>query len=93
MNRAEPPQVLAATPAGRSLLFHLNAREGVPRHQHPGAAIVLAVLGGRLWVETEGPRELGAGEVLTHDGDHPIALEARQPDTRFLVTLLHRSPS
>jgi len=93
MKRAQSPQILAATPAGRSLLFHLDAGEGVPRHQHPGASIVLAVLGGRLWVETDGPRELGAGEVLTHDGDHPIALEARQLATRVLVTLLHRSPS
>ncbi|BDP41985.1 hypothetical protein DAETH_19540 [Deinococcus aetherius] len=74
VNRAQPPQVLAATPGGRSLLFHLNAGEGVPRHGHPGARVVIAVLSGELHV--------------THDGKQPLALEAAGPDTRVLVTLL-----
>lgn len=90
MNRAGPPQVLAATPGGRSLLFRLNAGEGVPRHQHPQAQVVIAVLSGELRVVTdEGTRVLSSTEVLTQGGDRPVALEAAQPDTQVLVTLLH----
>lgn len=89
MNRAQPPQVLAATPGGRSLLFHLNAGEGVPRHGHPGARVVIAVLSGKLHVTTdEGTRTLRGAEVITHDGNQLLALEAAEPDTRVLVTLL-----
>lgn len=89
MKRAGPPQVLATTTGGRSLLFHLNAGEGVPRHQHPGAQVVIAVLSGELRLTTdEGTRALCGAEVTTHDGSQPIALEAAQPDTQVLVTLL-----
>ncbi|WP_102126691.1 cupin domain-containing protein [Deinococcus planocerae] len=89
MNRAQPPQVLAATAGGRSLLFHLDAGEGVPRHGHPGARVVLAVLSGEVHVTTdEGTRTLHGAEVITHDGNEPLALEADQSDTRVLVTLL-----
>lgn len=89
MTRARPPQVLAATPAGRSLLFHLEAGEGVPRHAHPGARVVLAVLNGELHRTTAaGPRVLAAAEVLVHDGNEPLVLEATRPGTRVLVTLL-----
>lgn len=89
MNRAQPPQVLAATSAGRSLLFHLEAGEGVPRHAHPGARVVLAVLSGELRLTTDaGPLVLPAAEALAHDGNEPLALEATRPGTRVLVTLL-----
>ncbi|WP_216318242.1 cupin domain-containing protein [Deinococcus aestuarii] len=89
MNRAQPPQVLAATPGGRSLLFHLNEGEGIPRHAHPGARVVIAVLSGTLHVTTgEGTRTLHGAEVVTHDGDRPLALAAAGPGTRVLVTLL-----
>ncbi|GAA5532854.1 hypothetical protein [Deinococcus aluminii] len=90
MKRAQPPQVLATTAGGRCLLFHLDAGEGVPPHQHPQAQVVIAVLSGELHATTdEGLRALYGGEVMTHNGDQPIALEAVQPGTQVLVTLLH----
>lgn len=89
MNCAQPPRVLAPTPTGRSLLFRLEAAEGVPRHAHPGARVVLAVLSGELHVATgEGTRLLSAAGVLTHDGNEPLSLEAARPGTQVLVTLL-----
>lgn len=90
MKRAQPPQVLAATPGGRCLLFQLEAGEGVPAHRHPQAQVVVAVLSGELHLTAgEDTRALCGGEVITHDGNRPIALEAVQPGTRVLVTLLH----
>lgn len=89
MTRAQPPQILAATPGGRSLLFHLNAGEGVPRHGHPGARVVIAVLSGELRITMdEGTRTLHGAEVMAYDGAQPLALEAAQAGTRVLVTLL-----
>lgn len=90
MRRAQPPQVLAATPGGRTLLFRLEAGEGVPAHQHPQAQVVIAVLSGEVHVTAdEDTRALYGGELTTYDGNRPIALEAVQPGTRVLVTLLH----
>ncbi|EYB67954.1 hypothetical protein DEIPH_ctg031orf0103 [Deinococcus phoenicis] len=89
MKRAQPPQILATTPGGRSLLFHLNAGEGMPRHQHPQTQVVIAVLSGELHVTTdEGTRTLYGAEVTVQDGGQPVALEAAQPGTQVLVTLL-----
>lgn len=89
IKRAQPPRVLAATPGGRSLLFHLGAGEGVPRHQHPQAQVVIAVLSGELHVHTdEGTQTLYGAEVTTLEGDRPVALEALQAGTQVLVTLL-----
>lgn len=85
--RAAPPQVLAVTPHGRSLLFTLEAGQGLAPHRHPGAQAVVAVLTGEIEVTAQGTRIMGAGEVLTHDGNVPISLLARQPG-RVLVTLL-----
>lgn len=85
--RAAPPQVLAVTPHGRSLLFTLEAGQGIPPHRHPGAHAVLAVLSGELEVRTQGTRTVAAGEVVTHDGNEPISLLARQAG-QVLVTLL-----
>lgn len=89
MNRAQPPRVLASTPGGRSLLFRLEAGEGVPRHTHPAARVVLAVLSGELHVTTgQDTHVLSAAGVLTHDGNEPLSLEAARPGTQVLVTLL-----
>lgn len=87
IQRATPPQVLAATPHGRALLFTLEAGQGIPPHRHPGAAVVLAVLSGEIEVRMQGTQTLQAGEVMTHDGNEAISLLARQPG-QVLVTLL-----
>lgn len=47
----------------------------------------MAVLTGEIEVTAQDTRIMGAGEVLTHDGNVPISLLARQPG-RVLVTLL-----
>ncbi|GAA5511653.1 hypothetical protein Dcar01_00365 [Deinococcus carri] len=89
MKRTPPPQVLAATAGGSSLLFHLDAGEGLPRHQHPQNQVVMAVLSGALYVTTDvGTRALSAAEVIIHEGGQPLALAATAPGTRVLVTLL-----
>jgi len=87
LQRAAPPQVIAVTPHGRSLLFTLEAGQGLPPHRHPGAHAVLAVLAGEIEVTTQGTQTVKAGEVVTHDGNEPISLLARQPG-KLLVTLL-----
>ncbi|CAM4007655.1 cupin domain-containing protein [Deinococcus frigens] len=87
IQRAAPPRVLAVTPHGRSLLFTLEAGQGIPPHRHPGAQAVLAVLSGEIEVTTQSAQTLGAGQVVTHDGNEPISLLARQPG-QVLVTLL-----
>jgi quercetin dioxygenase-like cupin family protein len=85
--RAAPPQVIAVTPHGRSLLFTLEAGQGIPPHRHPGAQVVLAVLAGEIEVATEATQTVKAGEVVAHDGNGSISLLARQPG-KVLVTLL-----
>ncbi|QLG11197.1 cupin domain-containing protein [Deinococcus sp. D7000] len=87
IRRGTPPQVLAVTPHGRSLLFTLEAGQGIPPHRHPGAHAVLAVLSGEIEVTAQATQTVGAGEVVTHDGNESISLLARQPG-RVLVTLL-----
>ncbi|GGL97631.1 hypothetical protein [Deinococcus aerophilus] len=83
------PQVLAATPGGRALLFTLEAGEGLPPHRHPGAQVVLAVLSGEVEVRAgeAGPQTVGAAGVVTHDGDHVISVLALR-SAQLLVTLL-----
>lgn len=88
MKRAAPPEVLVRTEHGRSLLFSLDAGEGVPEHTHPGQTVVLAVLAGRVDVTRDSAASLNAGEVITHDGAQPLSMMAAQAGTRVLVTLL-----
>ncbi|CAM3398069.1 cupin domain-containing protein [Deinococcus saxicola] len=87
IQRAAPPQVLTATPHGRSLLFTLEAGQGIPPHRHPGAQAVLAVLSGQIEVRAQTTQTLKAGEVVVHDGNQQISLLALQPG-QVLVTLL-----
>lgn len=87
IRRAAPPQVLTATPHGRALLFTLEAGQGIPPHRHPGASVVLAALSGEIEVWAQATQTLKAGEVMTHGGDNPVSLVARQPG-RVLITLL-----
>ncbi|MDV6374717.1 hypothetical protein [Deinococcus arenicola] len=87
IQRAAPPQVLAATPHGRALLFTLEAGQGIPPHRHPGASVIVAVLSGQIEVRAQTTQMLGAGEVTTHDGNGQISLLALQPG-QVLVTLL-----
>ncbi|AZI44551.1 cupin domain-containing protein (plasmid) [Deinococcus psychrotolerans] len=89
MKRAEPPQIITATPHGRVLRFTFAAGEGVPTHKHPGAQVVVTVLSGQVEVTAEESCTLKAAEILTHDGDQPLSLFATQ-DSSVVVTLIHR---
>lgn len=94
MKRASPPLVVTATPHGRVLRFELEAGEGIPLHQHPGAQVVVTVLSGQIEVTTEdaqtpGIQALKATELLTHDGDRPLSLLATEQSS-VVVILIHR---
>ncbi|GGL74334.1 hypothetical protein GCM10010840_10530 [Deinococcus aerolatus] len=89
IQRAAPPQVMAVTPGGRSLLFTLEPGQGIPPHRHPGSQVLLAVLSGEVEVRAPDMQVARAGEVLVHDGDGSISLLARQ-SAQVLVTLLTR---
>lgn len=87
MKRAQPPEVLITTSNGRSLLFTLDAGQGVPPHRHPGMKAVLAVLAGQVEITTASAQTANAGQVIVHNGDADISVLALQP-SRVLVTLL-----
>ena len=88
MKRAQPPQIVTATPHGRVLRFEFAAGEGVPLHKHPHSQVVLAVLAGQIEVTAETKHTLNAAETLVHDGNTELSLVAIQ-DSTLLVTLIH----
>lgn len=87
--RPAAPQVLARALGGRTLLFEYQVGEGLPPHTHPGQAVVVAVLCGRLRLSVDGQtRELPAGEVTCVQTDGFFSSQALEDPTRVLVTLL-----
>lgn len=92
MNRAEPPQLLCATPHGRVLLFTVQAGQGLPSHRHPQHWGVVTVLSGTLTVTFGGMQTLSRSGVFRFDANEPIELLASADDTRFLVTLIPMTP-
>lgn len=88
MKRAAPPEILTATPHGRTLRFTFAAGEGVPPHKHAGAKVTIAILAGQMQVSTDAVREVVAGQVLTHQGDGEVSLLALE-DSSVLVCLIH----
>ena len=92
MNRADPPQILCATPHGRVLLFNLQAGQGLPSHRHLQHWGVVTALSGALTVTFGEIQTLSPSEVFRFDANEPIELRAATDDTRFLVTLIPMTP-
>ncbi|UQN09479.1 cupin domain-containing protein [Deinococcus sp. QL22] len=92
MNRAEPPQILCATPHGRVLLFTLQTGQGLPSHRHPQHWGIITVLSGTLAATFGGMQTLSRSEVFRFDANEPIELRAATDDTCFLVTLIPMTP-
>lgn len=72
--------------APKTVRLALTAGETIPPHDHPGTAIVLAVIEGTLELRVDDDSAtLEGGEVARFDGDHSIALSAATDVTALLV--------